>query len=82
MQLLVEYGFAYQNGPCVDEFVLVNYDIMKYLSAINVDQIWTDFLDDPVDTVYERGGVPFPNLIFVQHSAALGKVYSSALQLV
>ena len=35
-----------------------------------------------VDTVYERGGVPFPNLIFVQHSAALCKLYSSALQLV
>ena len=51
MQLLVEYDFVYQNGPCVDEFVLVNYDIMKYLSAINVDQIWTDFLDDPVDQV-------------------------------
>ena len=30
IKLLVEYDFVYQNGPCVDEFVLVNYDIMKY----------------------------------------------------
>ena len=36
IKLLVEYDFVYQNGPCVDKFVLVNYDIMKYLSAINV----------------------------------------------
>ena len=37
-----------KNGTCVEDFVLVKYVIMKYYSAINVSQNWTDSLDDPV----------------------------------
>ena len=36
MKLLVKYDSVYQNGPCVDEFIIDNYDIMKYWSAIDV----------------------------------------------
>jgi len=40
-----------RGGTCIEDFVLVGCNIVKYWGAMGVGWSWTDFLDDPVQYI-------------------------------